>query len=277
MPDIPDIEVESAAFLTAFGDELRRTREQRGWSRTDLIAASGLAVAVSTLAAQELGLRDMSAFELSRYCRALGIESGTVFDTVYRAALSSTNHLYVDLSSLADAATEPLRTWARACIDELPENTKTTVLLTDTSLDDLADRCGTSRSELIRVLRTAGMAHAPPGPPSAPSSATPTAADSLESLEHEDVLARWPFLAPIVELPGPSWRFLLAPRGMLACMRAHDSYAECLWVINESQVGLSRTPVHGRLGPAASTVDFAGSPDEVLAVLRQPVRWEDKP
>ena len=114
-------------------------------------------------------------------------------------------------------------------------------------------------------------------PPARPTEAgTLPSAGCLESLEREDVIARWPFLTPIVESPGPPWRFLVSPGGMLVCMRAHDSYADALWVISESRIGLSRTPIRGRLGPAASTVDFAGSSAEVLAVLRQPPRWEGK-
>ena len=96
------------------------------------------------------------------------------------------------------------------------------------------------------------------------------------ALTEADVVARWPFLAPIVELPGPSWRFWLMSRGSLACQRTHDAYAESMWVIDENLVGLNRSPIRGSSARVVSPADFTGTVNEVLALLQQPVRWEDE-
>lgn len=104
----------------------------------------------------------------------------------------------------------------------------------------------------------------------------PSQGDRPSALTEADVVARWPFLAPIVELPGPSWRFWRTSSGPLACQRAHDAYAESLWVIDEDLVGLNRSPIRGRSARVVSPTDFAGTVNEVLALLQQPVRWEDE-
>lgn len=105
---------------------------------------------------------------------------------------------------------------------------------------------------------------------------SPSQDDRPSTLTEADVVTRWPFLAPIIELSGPSWRFWRTSSGALACQRAHDAYAESLWVINEELVGLNRSPIRGRSARIVSPTDFAGTVNEVLALLRQPVRWEDE-
>jgi hypothetical protein len=95
-------------------------------------------------------------------------------------------------------------------------------------------------------------------------------------LTETDVVAQWPFLAPLVELPGPSWRFWRTSRGSLVCQRAHDAYAESLWIIDENLVGLNRSPIRGGSARIVSPTDFAGTVDELLVLLQQPVRWEDE-
>jgi transcriptional regulator with XRE-family HTH domain len=276
MSENPDNDVEAAAFLTAFGDELRRARERLGWSREDLVAASGVSVAVSTVAAQELGVRNVTAFELSRYCRALGIESDAVFDEAHRRVLGSSTFVHVDLTALAYADTGGLRMWAQSHIAGLPADAETTVLLTDSSFDDMASQSGMSRADLVHTLVESGAARLATAPREASSSPAPVTNSVVESLQDADVVARWPFLTPIVELPGPPWQFRLMQGGTLAAVRSHDAYAESLWIINETVVGLSRTTIRRDQGSALSSVDFAGSLGEVLDVLRQPVRWEDE-
>ncbi|MGB3438457.1 MAG: hypothetical protein WBA97_06850 [Actinophytocola sp.] len=104
----------------------------------------------------------------------------------------------------------------------------------------------------------------------------PSRSGRLSALTEAEVVARWPFLAPIVVLPGPSWRFWWMAPDSLACQRIHDAYAESLWIIDENNVGLNRSPIRGGSARVVSPSDFAGTVNEVLAVLQQPVRWEDE-
>jgi hypothetical protein len=105
---------------------------------------------------------------------------------------------------------------------------------------------------------------------------SPSQSDRPPALTDADVIARWPFLAPIAELPGPSWRFWPTSSGSLECQRTHDEYAESLWVIDEHLVGLNRCPIPDRSARAVSPTNFAGTVSEVLALLQRPVRWEDE-
>lgn len=107
-------------------------------------------------------------------------------------------------------------------------------------------------------------------------SPSPSQGGRPSGLTEADVVARWPFLAPIVELSGPRWRFWRTSSGPLACQRAHDAYAESLWVIDENLVGLNRSPIRGRSARMVSPTDFTGTVNEVIALLQQPVRWEDE-
>jgi len=134
----------------------------------------------------------------------------------------------------------------------------------ETQLDDRPIHGGHHRLE--------GQGWAPGGlaPPSPSQDGHPSA------LTEADVVAQWPFLAPLVELPGPSWRFWRTSHGSLVCQRAHDAYAESLWVIDENLVGLNRGPIRGSSARIVSPADFAGTVNEVLTLLQRPVRWEDE-
>lgn len=94
-------------------------------------------------------------------------------------------------------------------------------------------------------------------------------------LEIGEVIGRWPFLAQLGELPGPPWRFGVTASNVLAGERAYETYVETLWIVDEAMVGLNRTPIPGRTGQTVARLDFVGPLTEAVALLQQPVRWEE--
>lgn len=115
-----------------------------------------------------------------------------------------------------------------------------------------------------------------PRPPVVPPTPEPLD-DTLRTLD-EDAVKRWPLLGQLAGLVGPPWQVRAISSGAVACARTHDWYTEAVWVIDESHVGLNRTPfLSGPRRRAVSRLDVLGSFDEVIEALQQPVRWGDEP
>jgi hypothetical protein len=94
-------------------------------------------------------------------------------------------------------------------------------------------------------------------------------------LNADDVIARFPGLEPLVAMSDPPWRFATLTSGVLTGTRAHGTYTEGLWIINERRTGAHRRPISGRLGPVVAEANFAGTLSDAVALLARPVRWED--
>jgi hypothetical protein len=95
------------------------------------------------------------------------------------------------------------------------------------------------------------------------------------NVEPAEVAARWPSLRPLLALTDPPWSFVTLASGVLIGSRAHEAYAEGLWVIDERHTGINRSPRAGRSnGQVAATVNFAGTLSDAVDLLARPVRWE---
>ncbi|MPZ84700.1 MAG: helix-turn-helix domain-containing protein [Actinophytocola sp.] len=162
--EIPDINTEAEAFLAALGDELRRARERRGWTRQDLVDRLGADISTNTLATYEFGTRGMGLARLFHLCLALDVRPRDLVERAWDRVVGSDTFVYVDLARLARTTAErlrPLRPWAQLRVDELSDGDRTEVPFIADALDSMAALCRIDRVELVDELVSNGIARQP--------------------------------------------------------------------------------------------------------------------
>ncbi len=82
-------------------------------------------------------------------------------------------------------------------------------------------------------------------------------------------LARYPELRPLRIVENPPWRFTVLDSGVLTGTRAHDGYAEGLWVIDRNRAGVHRRPIRRTPEPVVDDVNFSGSLADAVALLQR--------
>jgi transcriptional regulator with XRE-family HTH domain len=148
-------DVEAQLFVTVLGDELLRSRKERGLSRREFIARSGLGITESTLSAYETGTRRMGVHRLWSLCRELPSDPGKLVGAAHRRVVGPAETVYIDLAKLARAGAEqlrPLRAWAAARALEHRGTGVTAFPFHAAALDSMANHCGVTQIELITIL-----------------------------------------------------------------------------------------------------------------------------
>jgi transcriptional regulator with XRE-family HTH domain len=150
---VPD-EPSNSTFRRVLGDELRRARKSRGWTRKELRARLPHDLSVQTLATYELGTRSCSAERLYELCETMGVFTHDVLARVRERLTGQDDQgrLVLDLDRvLRDKQREllPLRRWAK---ERLSEAGQAAVKLEPFALDQLAELCGLQRGDLIERL-----------------------------------------------------------------------------------------------------------------------------
>lgn len=119
--------VSSRTFARAVGEEVRRVREARGWTRLELVEQLPSQIGERTLLAYEHGVRQISTFRLVELCQALECEAPTLLARgLQRARLYLENlPLHVDLNALLrdsrkSGTYRPLSQWTRNTLNEHP-------------------------------------------------------------------------------------------------------------------------------------------------------------
>jgi transcriptional regulator with XRE-family HTH domain len=146
-----------AGLSRLLGDELRRERKRRGWTRKDLHARLGWNLAVQTLATYELGTRTLSVEHLVELTDALGV---SVPDVLARALarvgnVGQTNRLEIDLHKITSdrsAESAPLRGWAQTRLRQIAKGQPTSARLDHPAIMCLAQVCGLDAEELTARL-----------------------------------------------------------------------------------------------------------------------------
>ena len=77
------VAVSTRQFLAVLATELQAARKLRGWSRTQVLAASGVGYSPAVLGHWERGSRAMPLVAFAILCRALGIDPGEVIRRCY--------------------------------------------------------------------------------------------------------------------------------------------------------------------------------------------------
>jgi transcriptional regulator with XRE-family HTH domain len=118
-------ELAGATITKAVGEELRRTREARGWSRAHFVELLPSGIGERTLLAYEHGLRQLTLLRLAELSWTLNIDPSTVFTRGLQRArvLVESVPLEVDLRMLLldeRVTFRPLKQWARNVLNEHP-------------------------------------------------------------------------------------------------------------------------------------------------------------
>jgi transcriptional regulator with XRE-family HTH domain len=160
------VRLDTATYQRVLGDELRRLRKQRGWTRRDLNRRLQSDISLQTLATYELGTRQCSVVRLVEICIALGEVPHELMARVHQRVFSDSpvGRIRIDLRKVArDAQPEllPLRRWAKGKLAEANGHQPAEVNLDISALERMAELCGLETVELIARLRTVSGAADP--------------------------------------------------------------------------------------------------------------------
>jgi transcriptional regulator with XRE-family HTH domain len=148
-------EVADRAITKAIGEQLRRVREDVGWSQSELAARIPSGLHVKTLATYEQGVRQCSVVRLVEICRTLGVAAPDLLGLALQHAEIDlqTVGLQVDLHAVVrDTRGElrPLRKWAR---NRLAINPASGIARLDQNVvQEMAAFAGFALSDLVRYL-----------------------------------------------------------------------------------------------------------------------------
>ncbi|MFC4858034.1 helix-turn-helix domain-containing protein [Actinophytocola glycyrrhizae] len=161
------MQLDTATYQRILGDELRRLRKQRGWTRRDLNRRLQSDISLQTLATYELGTRQCSVVRLVEICLALDEVPHELMARVHQRVFSDSpvGRIRVDLRKVAqDTQPEllPLRRWAKGRLAELNgTHGPVDVSLDISALERMAELCGVETVELIGRLRAIAGAAEP--------------------------------------------------------------------------------------------------------------------
>lgn len=145
-------------YLQLLGEELRDLRKSRGCSREDLGQRLEIPASPQTIATYELGTRQCGVVRLVELCRALDGHAHELMLRAYERTVvdAHSGPFRLDLADVLAAnqlASTPLGKWARSVVGEEFHGRSCQVGLSRPALDLLAELCGISRSDLLRMLR----------------------------------------------------------------------------------------------------------------------------
>jgi transcriptional regulator with XRE-family HTH domain len=138
----------------AIGEELRRARESRGWSRAQFVARLPSGIGERTLLSYEHGTRELAVLRLLELCASLETDpTGVLSFALQRAKVLLENmDLQIDLHALLDnhnPTFRPIHQWARNKMNRHPDGIAT---LAPTAVRELADFIGCAHDELTHHL-----------------------------------------------------------------------------------------------------------------------------
>jgi transcriptional regulator with XRE-family HTH domain len=149
----PSDEVPDRAFAKVLGQEIRRAREAKGWTRAELVEQLPSGIGDRTLLSYEHGTRQITVSRFIEISKALGVAAVELLDEALRKARDlRTFSLHVNLRAILDdhqARFEPIRTWAR---NRLQASPNAAVLLAPGTVLELAAAADISHSELAAYL-----------------------------------------------------------------------------------------------------------------------------
>jgi len=154
------VRLDTATYQRVLGDELRRLRKQRGWTRRDLNRRLQSDISLQTLATYELGTRQCSVVRLVEICLALGEVPHELIARVHQRVFSESpvGRIRIDLRKVVrDTQPQllPFRRWAKGKLSETTNGAHPAEVSLDISaLERMAELCGLETVELIGHLRT---------------------------------------------------------------------------------------------------------------------------
>lgn len=157
--------IDSDLYQRVLGEELRKLRRLRGWTRKELNQHLQSDISLQTLATYELGTRQCSVVRLVELCLAMDELPQDLLAKVHqRVFADEPGKIRLDLTGIvADRQSEllPLRRWAE---DRLRQpGTLREVQLDQPAVERMAELCGISPADLLARLRAIANP-APTGP-----------------------------------------------------------------------------------------------------------------
>jgi transcriptional regulator with XRE-family HTH domain len=148
-------EVHDELVARALGEELRRARESRGWTRGELAARMTSEIQPRTLASYEHGSRQCAVVRLVEICHALRVPAPELLGmALQRAGINLENiSLQVDLHALLRddrAELTQLRAWANRRLAHEPDSH--VALLKWAAVQEMVIFLDYSRSQLVSYL-----------------------------------------------------------------------------------------------------------------------------
>jgi transcriptional regulator with XRE-family HTH domain len=155
------VHIDVVSYQRVLGDEIRRLRKQRGWTRKELNDRLQSDISLQTLATYELGTRQISVIRLVELCLALGEQPHELLARVHERVFAGeeSGRLRVDLRAVVrDTQPEllPLRRWALGRLND--PDSASEVNLDISALERMAELCGIELVDLIARLRGLGGA-----------------------------------------------------------------------------------------------------------------------
>ena len=161
------MQLDTAIYQRVLGDELRRLRKQRGWTRRDLNRRLQSDISLQTLATYELGTRQCSVVRLVEICIALDEVPHELLARVHQRVFSDSpvGRIRIDLRKIVrdeQPMLQPLRRWAKGRLSEHDGHHAPEVSLDISALERMAELCGMETVQLIARLRQiSGPLHEP--------------------------------------------------------------------------------------------------------------------
>jgi transcriptional regulator with XRE-family HTH domain len=167
------VRLDIGTYQRVLGDEIRRLRKQRGWTRKDLNNRLQSEISLQTLATYELGTRQCSVVRFVEICMALDELPHELLARVHERVFTDApvGRIRIDLRTVVrDRQPEllPLRRWAMGRLADDSGHHSAEVHLDIAALERMAELCGMDTLELIKRLRRLGGAV--PGDATSPNS-----------------------------------------------------------------------------------------------------------
>ncbi|MDQ7805017.1 helix-turn-helix domain-containing protein [Amycolatopsis sp. A133] len=149
--------IDGEEYQRVLGDELRKLRRSRGWTRKELNQHLQSEISLQTLATYELGTRQCSVVRLVELCVAMDELPQDLLAKVHRRVfVDEPGRVRVDLRKLvADASPDllPLRRWAEDRLRHAVEQGGSEIALDLPALERMAELCRLPTVDLIAHLR----------------------------------------------------------------------------------------------------------------------------
>jgi len=149
------VRIDNDLYQRVLGEELRKLRRRRGWTRKELNQHLQSDISLQTLATYELGTRQCSVVRLVELCLAMDELPQDLMARVHRRVFADEpGKVRLDLSRIvADGRPElvPLRRWAE---DRLRQpGAQHDVRLDRSAMTWMAQLCGLTMPDLLERLR----------------------------------------------------------------------------------------------------------------------------
>ncbi|CRK62205.1 hypothetical protein [Alloactinosynnema sp. L-07] len=158
--------IDAVTYQRVLGDEIRRLRKQRGWTRKDLNGRLQSEISLQTLATYELGTRQCSVVRFVEICLALEEHPHDLMARVHDRVFAgkALGGIKVDLRTIVRHQAQdlmPLRRWAAERLAEHTGPAPAEVHLDISAIERMAELCGLDTMTLVGRLTAL---RSPPGP-----------------------------------------------------------------------------------------------------------------